>query len=233
MSKLPLVVLLCVGVNFKPALASAKVMNSPSTIELTPSCRKSRPFWMFEIWKLVTSVLSAAFRLITSPEVDCVFTVVVALVTDGVSGTPVMLMVNVCGAEVFTPPLSVLPLSISTTVIWAEPKAFGAEVKVSVPLESIAGAELNNPGFVLFVTLNVKVCPDSSGGPGEMVFAKPGIVCGPASSAAEALAEIRKDGASLTGFTVTLTSASSESSPAPALTRYLKRSGPLKFGFGA
>ena len=37
-------------------------------------------------------------------------------------------MVNICGAEVLTPPLAVPPLSCATSVIVAVPKAFGALV---------------------------------------------------------------------------------------------------------
>src|SRR5262249_34583612 len=149
------------------------------------------------------------------------------------SATAVTLMVKVCGGEVSTPLFNVPPLSFSTTVIWADPKPFAAEVNVNVPDASIAGAVLNKPAFVLLVTMNCKVCPDSLDGPGKIEFAKPGIVCGPASSAAVAVAATTNDGTSLTGFTVTLTSASFESSPAPALTLNLNRSAPLKLAFGA
>ena len=38
---------------------------------------------MFVIWKLVTKAVSAAFGVITRPEVVCVLSVVVALVTAG------------------------------------------------------------------------------------------------------------------------------------------------------
>ena len=54
----------------------------------------------------------------------CVLTVVVALVTDGVSATPVTLMVKTCGAEVSTLPPPAPPLSFSTIVIWADPYAW-------------------------------------------------------------------------------------------------------------
>ena len=39
---------------------------------------------MLVIWKLVTKAVSAALGVITKPEVVCVFSVVVALVTAGV-----------------------------------------------------------------------------------------------------------------------------------------------------
>src|SRR2546427_10276841 len=79
--------------------------------------------------------------------------------------------------------------------------------------------------------MNCTVCPDSSAGPGEIVLAKFGTDCGPASSFTVSFAEIKNDGASLTEFTVMLTSASSESRK-PALTLNLKESSPLKFAVG-
>ena len=49
-------------------------------------------------------------------------------VNDGTSFTGVTLIVNVCGADVSTPPLSVPPLSCALTVTVAEPLAFAAKV---------------------------------------------------------------------------------------------------------
>ena len=53
--------------------------------------------------------------------------------------TAVIVIVNVCGADVSTPPLAVPPSSCATTVTVAVPLAFGAEVYVSVPFEATAG----------------------------------------------------------------------------------------------
>ena len=58
-------------------------MNSPLVIWVTPSLRYSVPPVMFVIWKSVTKAVSAAFGVITSPEVVWVLSVVVALVTEG------------------------------------------------------------------------------------------------------------------------------------------------------
>ena len=58
-------------------------MNSPLVTCVTPSFRYSVPSVMFVIWKLVTKPVSAALGVITRPEVVCVLSVVVALVTEG------------------------------------------------------------------------------------------------------------------------------------------------------
>ena len=50
---------------------------------------------MFVIWKLVTKAVSAAFGVITRPEVVCVFSVVVALVTLGWCRTRLTVIVAV------------------------------------------------------------------------------------------------------------------------------------------
>src|SRR6267143_3109930 len=75
------------GVNFNPALPWATVMKSPLLIGVVPLFWNSVPLVMPVILKCVTSAPSAALRLITRPEVVCVSSLVVALVTDGVSAT--------------------------------------------------------------------------------------------------------------------------------------------------
>ena len=50
-----------------------------------PSFKNSVPPVMLVIWKLVTKAASAALGVITRPEVVCVFSVVAASVTPGVS----------------------------------------------------------------------------------------------------------------------------------------------------
>ena len=92
------------------------------------------------------------------------------------------MIVNVCGAEVSTPPPAVPPLSDSVSVIIAVPLALAAAVKVSTPVGETAGATLNSPALVFAVTLNVTVCPASSGGPGLMAVAQGVTICAPASS---------------------------------------------------
>ncbi len=46
----------------------------------------------------------------------------------GASLTGVTVIVNICGADVSTPPFAVPPLSCATSVIVAVPKALGALV---------------------------------------------------------------------------------------------------------
>src|SRR5262245_18986480 len=55
------------GVNFRPALPSAKVMKSLLLICVVPSFLNNLPLVMPVILKCVTSLPSAAFREITSP----------------------------------------------------------------------------------------------------------------------------------------------------------------------
>src|SRR5207248_2449971 len=62
-------------------------------------------------------------------------------VNDGASLTGLTVMVNVCGAEVSTPPFAVPPLSCSVTVTVAVPLASGAGVKVRTPLGEIDGCD--------------------------------------------------------------------------------------------
>src|SRR5207248_2053535 len=72
------------------------------------------------------------------------------LVKLGTSLTAVAVMMNVCGAEVSTPPLAVPPSSLATMVTVAVPLAFGASVYVSVPVTpSMAGSAEKNEAFVL------------------------------------------------------------------------------------
>ena len=84
-SKLPNPKKLALGVNFRPALPSAKVIKLPLIIGVVPSFWNSVPLVMLVILKCVTSVPSAALRLMTRPVVDCTSSSVVALVTLGVS----------------------------------------------------------------------------------------------------------------------------------------------------
>jgi hypothetical protein len=63
----PMPAKLALGVNFKPAVAWAKVMKAPLVIGVVPSFRKSAPLVMLVIWKWVTSLPSVALRLMTKP----------------------------------------------------------------------------------------------------------------------------------------------------------------------
>src|SRR5438067_1686204 len=81
--KLPLPLKFAVGVNFKPALPSANVMNWPFVIGVLPSFLNSVPLVMLVILKNATSLPSAAWRLMTRPVVVCVSSFVDEFVTDG------------------------------------------------------------------------------------------------------------------------------------------------------
>lgn len=83
----PLPLKLVLGVNFKPALAWSKVIKLLVGMAVVPSFWKSVPLLMLVILKCVTSLPSAPLRLMTSPLVVCLFSLVVALVTLGVSAT--------------------------------------------------------------------------------------------------------------------------------------------------
>src|ERR1700674_4056010 len=126
--KLPLAKESAAGVNFKPALPSAKVMNSLLAIAVVPSFLKSVPLVMFVILKCVTSVPSAALRLITSPEVVWVSSLVVAFVTDGVSATAFTVIVAVAD-----PLLKPLPDESVAPWTW----------KLPLAKESAAGVNFN------------------------------------------------------------------------------------------
>src|SRR5437667_6221197 len=112
-------------------------------------------------------------------------------------------MVNVCGAEVSTPPLAVPPLSLRRMVIVAEPFAFVARVKLSAPEELMNGVPENRLGLVLLVTTKLSVWPDSSGGPAEMLVAQLEMNWKPESSLTVRSGPFVNDGASLTALTVT------------------------------
>ncbi len=66
-------------------------------------------------------------------------TLFVAKVTLGDWFTGITVIMKVCGALAFVPPLAVPPLSWAITVTVATPKALTAGVKLSVPWASIAG----------------------------------------------------------------------------------------------
>ena len=86
-----------VGGEFQAALPSAKVIKLPLIIGVVPSFWNSVPLVMLVILKCVTSVLSAALRLMTRPVVDCTSSLVVALVTLGVSAIALTVIVAPAG----------------------------------------------------------------------------------------------------------------------------------------
>ena len=109
------------GVNFSPAPPSATVMKSPLLITVVPSLRNRAPLAMLVILKKATSAPSAALRVITRPEVLCTSSLVVASVTDGVSGSGVTVMAR-SSASVSAPPSPALPRSSVAMERVAAPK---------------------------------------------------------------------------------------------------------------
>ena len=126
--KLPLPLKFAVGVNFSPAFPSAKVMNVPLVICVVPSFWYSVPLVMPVILKCVTSAPSAALREITSPLVVCVSSLVVALVTDGVSATGLTVIV----AFAVLPPRPASPLDVEAWI-----------VKLPLPKKSAVGVNFS------------------------------------------------------------------------------------------
>src|SRR5438093_5412096 len=119
------------------------------------------------------------------------------------------------------------------SVIWVLPNAFGAGVKVSVPvIGSTAGPTAKSAGLVLPATTKVNACPLSSTGPALIALAQPATVRAPASSATVTSGPFVKPGASLTAVTVTVTATVFERPPSSSLTRYWATSVPLKFAAG-
>ena len=125
--KLPLPLKFAVGVNLSPAFPSANVMNVPLVIGVVPSFLYSVPLVMPVILKCVTSAPSAALREITSPLVVCVSSLVVALVTDGVSATGLItrLAVSVAVEKAVVPPLLVVSASVPLAAAGLVPGAEG------------------------------------------------------------------------------------------------------------
>src|SRR6267378_853412 len=121
-----------VGVNFNPALPSAKVMNVLLGIGVIPSFLNREPLVMLVILKCVTSVLSTAFRLMTSPEVVCVSSFVDESVTVGVSA------IGVTAIEALT----VLPPRPPSTLLV---EAWTVKLKAVVGLNRLAAGVNFNP----------------------------------------------------------------------------------------
>src|SRR5258706_168697 len=92
------------------------------------------------------------------------------LVKLGASLTGVMVMVNVCAAEVSTPPFAVPPSSCATTATVAVPKASGAAVNVRLPDASTDGCALKS-ALLLLLVVKVTLCDASSAGPAEIAVA--------------------------------------------------------------
>src|SRR5882762_4655502 len=114
--KLPATIEFAVGVNFNPAPPSAAVMKLLLVIIVTPSFLKSVPPVMLVILKCVTSAPSTALRVMTRPEVDCVSSLVVALVTDGVSGTVPTVSTNVSLMLRATAPIDFVTVTVIVAV---------------------------------------------------------------------------------------------------------------------
>ena len=78
-------------------------MKLPLAICVVPSFRNSVPLVMPVILKCVTSTPSTALREMTRPDVVCVSSLVVALVTDGVSATGFTVMLAVAAVPFSSP----------------------------------------------------------------------------------------------------------------------------------
>ena len=120
----------------------------------------------------------------------------------GASFTGLTVIVNVCVADSLIPPLSIPPLSVIFTVIVATPLALGAGVYIRFPFESMYGCTVNRE-LLLLVATNSTACNDSFEGPLLILVAHPFTVIGPLSSFTVWFAPFVKEGASLTGLTVT------------------------------
>src|SRR4030095_6062890 len=103
------------------------------------------------------------------------------LVKLGASFTELIVMVNVWGALVSTPPFNVPPSSWLLTVTVALPNAVGAPGYVGVPVAEIAGGALNS-ALLSFVTMKSTGWVSSSAGPALIAVAQPATVLAGASS---------------------------------------------------
>ena len=154
------------GVNFSPAFPWAKVMKPPLLICVVPSFWNSVPLVMFVILKCVTSVPSAAFRETTSPEVDCVSSLVVAFVTDGVSATGLTVICAVAAAPKPAPPLLSRARHVEVNVLAGEyrlaagvnlsPALPSAKVMKSPSLIGVVPSFWNRVPLVMFGDLEVR-----------------------------------------------------------------------------
>src|SRR5262249_53593012 len=123
------------------------------------------------------------------------------LVKLGASLTEVTVMSKLCVGLWSTPPLAVPPLSVSRSVIVAEPNAFAAGVSVTVPVGHPAGPALNSAALVL-LAIPTQPASAPSSGPALIAVAQPVTICAPASSSTVWFAPLVKLGASLIPVTV-------------------------------
>src|SRR6202521_6038172 len=180
-SKLPLAKEFAAGVNFKPALPSANVVKGSLVITAVPSFLNRVPPVMLLILKCVTSVPSAAFRLITSPEVVWVSSLVVALVTEGVSATGLTVIVAVADPLLKPPPdESVAPWAWKLPL--AKEFAAGVNFKPALPSAKVMKVSLLItvvPSFLKSVPLVMLVilkCVTSAPSAGLRLITKPEVV---------------------------------------------------------
>ena len=107
----------------------------------------------------------------------------VSLATIGASFTGSTVMVNICGADVFTPPFAVPPLSCSTSVIVAVPNAFGpARVGERAGRRRHRRREAEQAGVAVVLHDERQRLPGFVRRAGLISVAKAATVCGPASS---------------------------------------------------
>src|SRR4029079_17862057 len=99
---------------------------------------------------------------------------------------------------------AVPPVSLIRTVTLARPTTAAVGVNVSVPLAAIAGAAEKSPALSL-VTVKLRACAASSGGPALRFVAHATNVCAALFFGTDLFGPLVKLGASLTLVTVTLT----------------------------
>src|SRR5260370_1096914 len=169
---------LAAGVNFNPALPCANVMKSPLLIGVTPLFWNRLPLVIPVILKCVTSAPSTALRVMTSPEVVCVSSLVVEFVTEGVSGIGVMVIVAVAARGLSTvPTASVEPCTwkLPATIEFAvgvnfNPAPPSAAVMKLLLLITVAPSFLNSVPPVMLVILK---CVTSAPSTAFLVITRP------------------------------------------------------------
>src|SRR5262249_5512106 len=153
-----------------------------------------------------------------------------AVRTAGGSGSRLTVTGNIV-AGAFTPPFAVPPLSVTVTVMVANPLASGGSVNRSVP---VVPPVYSTIGFGIRIelpdeTVTVSAWPDSFAWPAEMPVR--GITCSPESSSVTGGPLRSIVGASFTGVTVTSNS-DSTNKPAVSVARTRSALVPNSLGFG-
>src|SRR5439155_1332153 len=186
------------------------------------------------ISKCVTSAPSTALRLMTRPDVVCVSSLVVALVTDGVSATGVTLKLTVAVLLFGSGEPLVVPLSVMVYWKLAAPLKFAAVLYSTFVAPQLTLPPPALPTSVLLFVLPLTSVPVMSLASSESIV----IVRWPESSASLSSVSLLAVGASLTSVILKLTVAvllfgSAEPLVVPlSVMVYWKLAGPLKSAAG-